>query len=53
MILSGGESMEYTVQKLGKMAGISARALRYYDEKQPGTAAFLRDAVLINTGTKK
>jgi len=24
--------MEYTVQKLGKMAGISARALRYYDE---------------------
>lgn len=24
--------MEYTVQKLGKMAGISARTLRYYDE---------------------
>lgn len=24
--------MEYTVQKLGKLAGISARALRYYDE---------------------
>lgn len=25
----------------------------YYDEKQPGTAAFLRDAVLIYTGMKK
>jgi len=24
--------MEYTVQKLGKLAGISTRALRYYDE---------------------
>jgi DNA-binding transcriptional MerR regulator len=24
--------MEYTVQKLSQMAGISARALRYYDE---------------------
>ena len=24
--------MEYTVQKLGKMAGISTRTLRYYDE---------------------
>lgn len=24
--------MEYTVQKLGRMAGISARTLRYYDE---------------------
>ncbi|RDI45498.1 MerR family transcriptional regulator [Falsibacillus pallidus] len=24
--------MEYTVQKLGKLAGISARTLRYYDE---------------------
>ncbi|HEY9059617.1 MAG TPA: MerR family transcriptional regulator [Pseudobacteroides sp.] len=24
--------MEYTVQKLGKMAGISSRTLRYYDE---------------------
>jgi hypothetical protein len=29
---SGGESMEYTVQKLGKMAGVSTRTLRYYDE---------------------
>jgi DNA-binding transcriptional MerR regulator len=24
--------MEYTVQKLSRMAGISARTLRYYDE---------------------
>ncbi len=24
--------MEYTIQKLGKMAGISTRTLRYYDE---------------------
>ena len=24
--------MEYTVQKLGKLAGISSRTLRYYDE---------------------
>ncbi|SDI80224.1 MerR family regulatory protein [Paenibacillus naphthalenovorans] len=24
--------MEYTVQKLGQLAGISTRALRYYDE---------------------
>lgn len=28
----GGERMEYTVQKLGKLAGISTRTLRYYDE---------------------
>lgn len=28
----GGENMEYTVQKLGKMAGVSTRTLRYYDE---------------------
>lgn len=27
-----GDSMEYTVQKLGRMAGISTRTLRYYDE---------------------
>lgn len=32
VILSGGENMEYTVQKLGKMAGVSTRTLRYYDE---------------------
>jgi DNA-binding transcriptional MerR regulator len=31
-MLSGGESMEYTVQKLGKIAGVSTRTLRYYDE---------------------
>jgi len=29
-----------------------ARFTAYYDEKQPGTAAFLRDAVLIYAGTK-
>ncbi len=32
MKLLGDELMEYTVQKLGAMAGISARTLRYYDE---------------------
>jgi DNA-binding transcriptional MerR regulator len=32
IILSGGEDLEYTVQKLGKMAGVSTRTLRYYDE---------------------
>lgn len=31
-MLLGGEVMEYTVQKLGKLAGISTRTLRYYDE---------------------
>jgi len=30
--LSGGEVVEYTVQKLGKIAGVSTRTLRYYDE---------------------
>ena len=30
--LKGDERMEYTVQKLGKLAGISTRTLRYYDE---------------------
>lgn len=29
------------------------RFTAYYDKDQPGTAAFLRDAVLIYTGTKK
>ena len=29
------------------------RFTAYYDGKQPGTAAFLRDAVLVYTGTKK
>ena len=32
MMLSGGEHMEYTIQKLSQLAGISTRALRYYDE---------------------
>ena len=31
-MVSGGEWMEYTVQKLGKLAGVSTRTLRYYDE---------------------
>jgi DNA-binding transcriptional MerR regulator len=31
-MLSGGEHMEYTVQKLGRLAGITTRTLRYYDE---------------------
>lgn len=30
--VTGGEIMEYTVQNLGKLAGISTRTLRYYDE---------------------
>lgn len=30
--LSGGGVMEYTVHKLAVLAGVSARALRYYDE---------------------
>jgi DNA-binding transcriptional MerR regulator len=29
---SGDEKMEYTVQALGKLAGVSTRTLRYYDE---------------------
>jgi len=32
LILSGGKNMEYTVQKLGRIAGVSTRTLRYYDE---------------------
>jgi DNA-binding transcriptional MerR regulator len=28
----GGERMEYTVQKLAQLAGVSTRTLRYYDE---------------------
>jgi DNA-binding transcriptional MerR regulator len=31
-MVSGGEQMEYTVQKLGELAGVSTRTLRYYDE---------------------
>lgn len=30
-----------------------ARFTAYYDKEQPGTAEFLRDAVLIYTGMKK
>lgn len=30
--LSGGEKMEYTINALGKLAGVSTRTLRYYDE---------------------
>jgi DNA-binding transcriptional MerR regulator len=30
--MSGGESVEYTIRKLGQLAGISTRTLRYYDE---------------------
>lgn len=29
---SGGEDMEYTIHKLGQLAGVSTRTLRYYDE---------------------
>jgi DNA-binding transcriptional MerR regulator len=29
---SGGMNLEYTVQKLGLLAGVSTRTLRYYDE---------------------
>lgn len=29
------------------------RFTAYYDDKQPGTAEFLRDAIFIYTGTKK
>jgi DNA-binding transcriptional MerR regulator len=31
-MLSGGSYMEYTVQKLGRLAGTSTRTLRYYNE---------------------
>jgi DNA-binding transcriptional MerR regulator len=32
MIMSGGEAMEYTVNQLAKLAGVTGRTLRYYDE---------------------
>ncbi|MBC7959053.1 MAG: TipAS antibiotic-recognition domain-containing protein, partial [Vallitaleaceae bacterium] len=35
---------------LGNMYVEDERFTAYYDEKQPGTAAFLRDAILIYTG---
>lgn len=31
-MMQGGEHLEYTIQKLGQLAGISTRTLRYYDE---------------------
>ena len=31
-MLSGGNAMEYTVKKLARLAGVSARTLRYYDQ---------------------
>lgn len=31
-MLSGDEGMEYTVQMLAKLAGVTSRTLRYYDE---------------------
>jgi DNA-binding transcriptional MerR regulator len=31
-LIIGGERMEYTVQKLAQLAGVSTRTLRYYDE---------------------
>jgi CheY-like chemotaxis protein len=37
---------------LGQMYVDDPRFTAYYDEKQPGTAAFLRDAILIYTGMK-
>lgn len=30
--MSGGESVEYTVHQLAKLAGVTGRTLRYYDE---------------------
>jgi len=38
---------------LAKMYVEDERFRAYYDEKQPGTAAFLRDAILIYTGVKE
>lgn len=32
MKLSGGDWVEYTVQQLAKLAGVTSRTLRYYDE---------------------
>jgi len=43
--VSGGESMEYTVQRLAALAGISARTLRYYDE-----IGILRPARISSSG---
>ncbi len=38
---------------LGQMYVEDERFTAYYDKEQPGTAAFLRDAILIYTGMKK
>ncbi|NLI92845.1 MAG: MerR family transcriptional regulator [Peptococcaceae bacterium] len=38
---------------LGQMYVDDPRFTAYYDEKQPGAAAFLRDAILIYTGMQK
>jgi len=38
---------------LAQMYGDDKRFKAYYDEKQPGTAEFLRDAIHIYTGFKK
>lgn len=32
MLMSGGIGMEYTVQKLARLAGVSPRTLRFYDQ---------------------
>jgi DNA-binding transcriptional MerR regulator len=37
---------------LGQMYVDDPRFTAYYDEKQPGTAVFLRDAILVYTGTQ-
>lgn len=47
---------EYSKQAhagLAQMYVDDERFTAYYDEKQPGTAVFLRDAILIYTGNKK
>lgn len=40
--------MEYTIQKLGRLAGISTRTLRYYDEI--GILKLLPESTLRVTG---
>ena len=30
--IEGGANLEYTIQKLARLAGVSTRTLRYYDE---------------------
>jgi hypothetical protein len=38
---------------LARMYVDDERFAAYYDQHQPGLAVFLRDAILIYTGTKK